>query len=150
MSGIMLHPPSSRYGARSKPWGLASKIAGRARTPIQMALTGLYEAKYGRPARRGGVSAGREPHAQRNYYRDRSMKLTIFTLSAVIIAGAPFAQAQDNSTPAPEASAPRKTESSTSDPSVSITTEKKSATPAPKPKPSSSPVATKSPSPEPK
>ncbi|MEY2504395.1 MAG: hypothetical protein QOJ05_664 [Verrucomicrobiota bacterium] len=81
------------------------------------------------------------------------MKLTILTLAAVIMAGASFALAQEESSPAPdaspEASASKKSDTSTSDPSVSVTTEK-SATPAPKPKPSSSPAPAKSSSPEPK
>ena len=77
------------------------------------------------------------------------MKLAILAITAVVIAGAPFALAQEESTPAasPEASASEKTDTSTSDPSVSVTTEK-SATPAPKS--ASSPAAPKSSSPEPK
>ncbi|HKP01803.1 MAG TPA: DUF4440 domain-containing protein [Chthoniobacterales bacterium] len=77
------------------------------------------------------------------------MKLTIFTLAAVVLASAQLALAQEESSPAPdaspEASVSRKSE--TTDPSVSVTTEKKST---PAPKPSSSPAATKSSSPEPK
>ncbi len=78
------------------------------------------------------------------------MKRTILALAAIVIAGAPFALAQEEESPAPaaspEASTSRTTEKSSSDPSVSVTTEK--STPAPKP--SRSPSATKSSSPEPK
>jgi len=79
------------------------------------------------------------------------MKRTILAFAAVVIAGAPFALAQEEESPAPaaspEASASKTKEKSSSDPSVSVTTEK-SSTPAPKP--SRSPSATKSSSPEPK
>jgi outer membrane biosynthesis protein TonB len=76
------------------------------------------------------------------------MKRTILAFAAIVIAGAPFALAQEEEAPAasPEASASRTTEKSSSDPSVSVTTEK--TTPAPKP--SRSPGPTKSSSPEPK
>ena len=71
------------------------------------------------------------------------MKRTILAIAAIVMAGAPFALAQEEESPAPEVSTPKTTERS--DPSVSVTTEK-SATPAPK----RSPSATKSSSPEPK
>jgi ketosteroid isomerase-like protein len=70
------------------------------------------------------------------------MKLSILAIVAIVMAGAPFALAQEEeSAPAPSP------ESSASDPSVSVTTEKSAA---PAPKPSTSPAPTKSASPGPK
>ncbi len=79
---------------------------------------------------------------------DEKMKRTILAFAAIVIAGAPFALAQEEESPAasPEASASKTTEKSSSDTSVSVTTEK--TTPAPKP--SRSPNPAKSSSPEPK
>jgi len=81
------------------------------------------------------------------------MKTTILVLTALLIAAAPFARAQEEeSSPSPSASPemtpPEKSEPSPSDPSVSVTTEK---TASPSPRAESSPAAsTKAASPAPK
>jgi ketosteroid isomerase-like protein len=77
------------------------------------------------------------------------MKITIVAITALIVAAAPFAVAQEEmSTPAPapspEATASEKTDTTTTDPSVSVTTEK-TASPAPKSESSPSPTKASSP-----
>jgi hypothetical protein len=75
------------------------------------------------------------------------MKISILALSALVLAAAPLARAQEESpTPAasPETTASAKPTSSPSDTSVSVTTEK---TASPSPKPSASPSASSKSSP---
>jgi ketosteroid isomerase-like protein len=78
------------------------------------------------------------------------MKITILALTALaIVAAAPFAAAQEEtSSPSPaaspETSASEQKETTTSDPSVSVTTER-TASPTPKPASSPSPSKTSSP-----
>jgi len=85
------------------------------------------------------------------------MKTTILALTVFVLATAPVAWAQEEtSTPAPEAAAPETSESPAANPSVSVSTEKSApaadkSTPSPKkssssdaPKKSASPSATKS------
>ena len=70
------------------------------------------------------------------------MKMTILALTALALAVAPLASAQEETeTPAPEATAPEQAESPATDPSVSVTTEKSDS---PAPEKSSSPAAEKS------
>lgn len=72
------------------------------------------------------------------------MKMTIFALTAMALAFAPLAPAQEETetpAPAPEAAAPEQSETPATDPSVSVTTEKSEPTP---PEKSSSPAAEKS------
>lgn len=71
------------------------------------------------------------------------MKMTIFALTALALAFAPLAPAQEETetpAPAPEAAAPDQAETPATDPSVSVTTEKSEPTPPEK----SSPAAEKS------
>lgn len=72
------------------------------------------------------------------------MKTIILALTALVIAAAPLARAQEESSPAPAATASEKPTASPADPSVSVTTEK-TASPSPKPSASPSPASKSSP-----
>jgi ketosteroid isomerase-like protein len=72
------------------------------------------------------------------------MKITIVAITALIIAAAPFARAQEES-PSPAATPEATPAEKSTDPSVSVTTEK-TASPAPKTEASPSPTKSSSPS----
>jgi hypothetical protein len=76
------------------------------------------------------------------------MKTIILAITALVIAAAPLARAQEESSPtpaaSPEATASEKPAASPADTSVSVTTEK-AASPSPKPSASPSPAAKSSP-----
>lgn len=76
------------------------------------------------------------------------MKMTIFALTALALAFAPLAPAQEDTetpAPAPEAAAPEQSETPATDPSVSVTTEKSEPTPPEKSSPPPGPTKASSP-----